>query len=63
KLKDMKLKSRLLLQIHDELLIETHKDEIEQVATILKDEMQGAATLQVPLEVEVKQGNNWYEAK
>ena len=63
KLKDMKLKSRLLLQIHDELLIETHKDEIEQVANILKDEMQGAATLQVPLEVEVKQGNNWYEAK
>ena len=63
KLKDLKLKSRLLLQIHDELLIETHKDEIEQVATILKDEMQGAATLQVPLEVEVKQGNNWYEAK
>ena len=63
KLKDLKLKSRLLLQIHDELLIETHKDEIEQVATILKDEMQGAATLHVPLEVEVKQGNNWYEAK
>lgn len=63
KLKDLKLKSRLLLQIHDELLIETHKDEIEQVATILKDEMQGAATLHVPLVVEVKQGNNWYEAK
>lgn len=63
KLKDLKLKSRLLLQIHDELLIETHKDEIEQVATILRDEMQGAATLHVPLEVEVKQGNNWYEAK
>lgn len=63
KLKDLNLKSRLLLQIHDELLIETHKDEIEQVATILKDEMQGAATLHVPLEVEVKQGNNWYEAK
>lgn len=63
KLKDLKLKSRLLLQIHDELLIETHKDEIEQVANILKDEMQGAATLHVPLEVEVKQGNNWYEAK
>ena len=63
KLKDLKLKSRLLLQIHDELLIETHKDEIEQVAAILKEEMQGAATLHVPLEVEVKQGNNWYEAK
>lgn len=63
KLKDLNLKSRLLLQIHDELLIETHKDEIEKVATILKEEMQGAATLHVPLEVEVKQGNNWYEAK
>ncbi|WP_310604946.1 DNA polymerase I [Anaerosporobacter sp.] len=63
KLKDLKLKSRLLLQIHDELLIETHKDEIEQVAAILKEEMQGAVNLSIPMEVEVKQGNSWYEAK
>jgi len=63
KLKDLKLKSRLILQIHDELLIETHKEEVEVVSKILKEEMQNAATLNVPLEVDVNSGDNWYEAK
>jgi DNA polymerase-1 len=63
KLKGLKLKSKLILQIHDELLIEAHKDEIEQVSHILQDEMQNSASLRVPLEVEVKSGSNWYEAK
>lgn len=63
RLKNLRLRSRLLLQIHDELLVETHKDEIEQVKQIMEQEMQGVASLQVPLEVEVKQGDNWYEAK
>lgn len=62
-LKDRKLRSRLLLQIHDELLVETHKDEIEEVKQIMMTEMQEVAKLLVPLEVEVKQGNSWYEAK
>lgn len=63
KLKELKLKSRLVLQIHDELLIETHKDEIDTVKTILTDEMINAAQLLVPLEIEINQGDNWFEAK
>ena len=63
RLKDLNLKSRLILQIHDELLIETHKDEVEQVKKILKDEMCQAADLMVPLEVDVNIGSNWYDAK
>ena len=57
------LKSRLILQIHDELLIEAEKEEVEQVKTILREEMQGAAELSVRLEVDMHTGNNWYEAK
>ncbi|MCR5793614.1 MAG: DNA polymerase I [Lachnospiraceae bacterium] len=63
RLKKENFRSRLLLQIHDELLIETHKDEIEKVREILVGEMKNAADLKVSLEVEVNQGNNWYEAK
>ncbi len=63
RLKEEKFKSRLILQIHDELLVETHKDEVNQVAKIMVDEMQGAADLSVILEAEVKEGCNWFEAK
>lgn len=62
-LKEQGLKSRLLLQVHDELLIETHKDEIEIVSSILEKEMLGAADLAVSLEIDMHTGNNWYEAK
>lgn len=62
KLKDLGLKSRLILQIHDELLVETHKDEVSQVKKILKEEMYQAADLQVPLEVDVNEGMSWYDA-
>ncbi len=57
------LKSRLILQVHDELMIETYKEEEEQVKTILKEEMEGAATLAVVILSEVSVGNTWYEAK
>ena len=57
-----KLRSRLLLQIHDELLVETHPDERECVKNILIEEMSQVAKLSVPLEVEVKEGLNWNEA-
>ena len=57
------LKSRLLLQIHDELLIETYKEEEEQVLKILREEMSGAAGLPVALEVDAHTGTDWYEAK
>lgn len=63
KLREKKLASRLILQIHDELLIETREDEIEEVKQILEHEMTAAADLTVPLIAEVKQGNSWFEAK
>lgn len=57
------LESRLLLQVHDELLIETKTEELEQVKALLAEEMQKAADLSVPLEVDVHTGNTWYDAK
>ena len=57
------LRSRLVLQVHDELLIETAKEEVEQVSAILEREMRQAAVLSVPLEVDMHTGENWYEAK
>ena len=63
RLKEENLKSRLALQVHDELLIETYKEEIEEVSAILREEMKGAAKLAVELDVDMHQGNNWYEAK
>lgn len=63
KLKEKQMKSRLILQIHDELLIETHLDELEEVKEILKTEMMKAAKLRVPLVVDMNTGENWYDAK
>ncbi len=57
------LRSRLILQVHDELLIETYEDEEEQVRCILTEEMQNAAKLSVRLEVDLHTGHDWYEAK
>lgn len=62
-LKDAGLKSRLILQVHDELLIETAKEEMEQVEQILTEQMKSAADLAVTLEIDLHVGNNWYEAK
>ena len=58
-----KLKSRLILQVHDELIVETHKDEIDIVKQILSEEMQGAMTLNVPLKVDMSEGRSWFDAK
>ncbi len=63
RLMDEKLKSRLILQIHDELVIETLKSEEDQVKRILEEEMARAADLSVPLEVECHTGTDWFEAK
>ena len=57
------MKSRILLQVHDELLIETAPEELEMVKQILQEEMTGAAKLSVKLEIDVHEGENWYEAK
>ena len=62
-LRDEGLSSRLLLQVHDELLIETAKDEEEQVKHILEKGMKGAADLAVELAIDMHTGENWYEAK
>ena len=62
-LKEKGLKSRLILQVHDELLIEASQDELEQVEQILEAEMTGAADLAVKMEIDMHTGNNWYEAK
>ncbi|MFV0528807.1 MAG: DNA polymerase I [Lachnospiraceae bacterium] len=57
------LKSRLLLQVHDELLVEAHTQEVDAVTRILEEEMKAAADLSVSLEVDIHVGENWYEAK
>ena len=62
RLREENLRSRLILQVHDELLIETHKEEVEQVKAILAEEMHGAAALSVPLDIDMNTGANWYEA-
>ncbi len=61
-LKEAGLKSKLILQVHDELLIETRMDEVEQVRKILTENMQQAADLRVELAVDLHVGDNWYEA-
>lgn len=61
-LKDAGLKSKLILQVHDELLIETVEEEVEQVKKILEENMKQAANLKVNLEVDLHVGKNWYEA-
>lgn len=62
-LKEQGLKTKILLQIHDELLLEAPKEEASVVAELLQKEMMAAAKLSVPLSVKVKTGDNWYETK
>ncbi|MDY5041821.1 MAG: DNA polymerase I [Eubacteriales bacterium] len=57
------LQSKLILQIHDELIVDCVKSELEKVTTILKEEMENVVDLKVKLEVNVSYGKDWYEAK
>lgn len=57
------LKSKLILQVHDELIVEAHKDEVNKVKQILSEEMQNAMELNVPLKVDMSTGHSWYDAK
>lgn len=57
------LHSRLILQVHDELIVDTAEDEVEEVKNILVEEMQSAVTLSVPLTVETECGTRWFDAK
>jgi len=63
KLKEKGLKSKVLVQVHDELLVETYLEEKEQVEEILKTEMENVIKLDIPLVAEISKGNDWYEAK
>ena len=62
-LKKRNMKSRMILQVHDELLIEAAEEEVDEVKKILKEEMEHAASLSVPLLADMHTGKNWYEAK
>lgn len=63
RLRKEKLRSRLVLQVHDELLIETWTDELEKVQKVLEEEMKNAAHLKVELEIDMKTGHSWFETK
>ena len=62
-LRRRKLESRIVLQVHDELLVEAKESEAEEVVRILEDKMKHAADLKVSLEVEAKTGRSWFDAK
>ncbi len=63
-LKENNMKSRLLLQVHDELIVEAHKDEVDKVKEILKNEMENAVQgFRVHLDADINVGDNWYESK
>ena len=63
KMKELNLKSKLILQVHDELIVDAHPDEVETVLDILKEQMQSAVSLSVPLIVETECGKRWFDAK
>ena len=63
RLNDEKLKSKILLQVHDELILNVVNNEVEKVKKIVKEVMENTYKLQVPLKVEIDLGDNWYDAK
>jgi len=62
-LKKRKLRSKLILQVHDELIVNAHRDEVEEVKSLVKEKMESVIKLKVPLVVDVGEGYNWYDAK
>ena len=63
KLREEDLGARLILQVHDELIIEAAEKDKDRAEKILKDEMENAVKLAVPMTVDVNSGRSWYEAK
>lgn len=61
-LRSQGLKSRLLLQVHDELVLDAHNDEAEALKAMVKERMESAYALDVPLVVDISLGKNWLEA-
>jgi DNA polymerase-1 len=62
KMKSAKMKSALILQVHDELVFDAHKNELQELQHLVKQEMENALPLNVPVVVEMGTGNNWLEA-
>ena len=58
-----KLKSKLILQVHDELIVNVVKEELDEVKNLVKEEMEKVLTFSVPLEVDLNTGSTWYDAK
>lgn len=63
RLKDNNFKSKIILQVHDELVLNVYKDELKDVKDIVKEEMENVFKLKVPLEVDISIGDNWYQVK
>ena len=63
RIKSEKLNARLILQVHDELIIEASEADADKAAVILKEEMEKAVNLAVPMTVDVNKGQSWYDAK
>lgn len=61
-MKNRKMQSEMLLQVHDELIFDTHKDEVDELKELIKDKMENAFKLDVPLDIEIGAGQNWLEA-
>ena len=59
--KGEKITSKIILQVHDEIIVDVKKDELEKVKKIIKEEMENVVKLSVPLKVDIEIGNNWYE--
>ena len=62
-LKDNNLKSKLILQVHDEIMVETAVDEQETVRNIIRNSMENAVNLKIQLKVDMEEGKDWYSAK
>ncbi len=62
-LREKRMKTRMILQVHDELVFEVPVEEIDRARRLVKSEMEGVAQLEVPIKVEMKMGKNWYEAE
>lgn len=63
RLKEEELYSKLILQVHDELIVEAVEEEIEKVQELLRSEMENAVNLSVDLDVDLNTGDSWYETK
>lgn len=63
KLNEQKLKSKIILQVHDELLIEAYPEEKEELEKLLKQEMENVIELKIPLKIDIEEGKNLYDAK